>query len=543
MNKIIELFKAQDKRLIICASITSIILAIFEVVGHSINTYYDLREIIGSYGECLLSIGKIILYATLIYLLIILVTNLIQRIKHKEIKEYALLTANTKSFFWVWGIIFLLWFPYFLQYYPGILSPDSIRQIQQVLGEMNYTTHHPIIHTLIIKIFIDIGNVLNNLILGISLYSIFQMLVMSAIFAFVVYYISKKKMPNIIRLLVLLSFAIYPIHAMYSITMWKDILFGGAIVLYTIWIYEYTQNREFVENKKNIISFIILTVMIIMLRKNGMIVTIFVAPFLIFLRKDKIKKVALMILASYVLYIMIHTSLVNIYNADKGEIREALAIPIQQLARVVTKEENNLRQEEISQIKKFIQSDQIAELYNPVLADPIKDCFNSSVFNQNKIEFIGMWTKLFFKYPLDYIEAFLCNSYGYWYPEAKNWVVATEVVSKATLGVEPIINTKTIPNIVSFSITKRKIPILFSIGSNVWIMLISFMLCFYKKKYNVLLAFIPSMALVLTSMASPVFCEFRYVYGVFTSMPFLLAITYIEIKNNETKKINSEIKK
>ena len=531
MKKILKLFKTQDKRLKICALITALMLAIFNVVGHSINNYYDLREIIGSFGLGILAIGKVLLYSSIIYFLIIIVMNLIQNSKPQKPKEYKFLTANAKSFLLSWGIIFILWLPYFLQYYPGLISDDSIRQMQQIMGDMNYTEHHPLIHTLIIKIFIDIGNLFNNIVLGISLYSIFQMLAMSAIFAFVVYYLSKKKVPNIIRILVVLSFAIYPVHAMYSITMWKDILFGGMILLYTIWIYEYTQNKEFIEDRKNIISFIAMTIMIIMLRKNGIIVTLFVVPFLMILRKDKIKKVTLMILSSYVLYVIINTTLVNIYNADKGEIREALSIPMQQLARVVKFEGDNLKQEDIEQIKKFIQSDKIAELYNPVLSDPIKDCFNSEVFNQNKIEFIGMWFKYFLKYPLDYVESFLCGSYGYWYPEAKNWVVAIEGNGKSRVGVEPILNTKIIPNIEKITIEQRKIPILFSIGSNVWMLIIAFMLCFYKRKYKVLVAFIPSLAIILTSMASPVFCEFRYVYGVFTSIPFLLSITYLAIKN------------
>lgn len=526
MKKIQELFKAKDAKLHKYTIILSLILSIFLVLGHSLNTYYDLREIYGSIGNAIISILKIGIFATIIYFAIILITNLLQKTNSKPNKEYKFLTTNKKSFFLAWGIIFVAWIPYFMQYFPGILSPDSIREIMQVVGQMNYTTHHPIIHTLIIKLFIDIGSIFGDIPVGIMLYSIAQMLTMSAIFAFAVYYMSKIKMPNGFRIFSLASFAIYPIHAIYAVTMWKDILFGGIILLLTIWIYEFITNPQFIETKKSIIFFIIMSIMLIMLRKNGIFVILFTIPCLLLLRKDKIKRILLLTLATFILYFVLHTSLVTIFNAEKGEIREALAVPIQQMARVVKYED--ISDEQLAQIKKFIQSDEIATLYNPILADPIKDCVNSEMVNQNMLEFITLWITIFFQHPLQCIEAFLCNSYGYWYPEIDYWIIAGWGSVQQLFGVQPIIQSSIISNIVDFCIEQNKLPILFSIGGNCWIMLIALMLCLYKKSYKLVTAFIPVIVVILTSMASPVFGEFRYVYGLFTTLLFLLAITYKE---------------
>ena len=529
MNKVINLFKAKNKRLLICVGIISVILATCQVVGHSIDTYLNLNGILGSISLWGLAMIRIIIYSIAIYFAVILVVNLIEKIKPKENKEYRYLTDNKESFMLAWTIILVMWFPYFIQYYPGLLSPDPVKQLLQITGEMNYTTNNPLLHTLIIKFFYNIGEICGSQELGIALYSITQMLVMSAIFAFIVYYMSKKKIPNTIRILTLISFAIYPVHAIYSVTMWKDVLFGGVIALYTIWIYEFTQNKLFIEKKKNVILFIILTIMIIMLTKNGIFVVLFLSPFLIIQRKDSIKKVLLMILSSVVLYFVIHASLVNIYNAESGEIKEALSIPMQQLARIVTVHENELNEQELAQIKKFIQTNRIAELYDPTISDPIKANFSNEAFMGNKLEFLSMWMKFLIKYPLDYIESFLCGNYGYWYPDAQNWAVTRS----SDLGFKPILDTKIVPYIDSL-IDRRDIPIitnLFSIGTNVWIMLIAFALCIYKKEYKLLIIFIPVITIVLTSMASPVFCEFRYVYGLFTTIPLLLAITYQKIKN------------
>ena len=55
------------------------------------------------------------------------------------------------------GIIFISWIPYFIIYYPGIISPDSYSQIQQVFGDLALNDHHPILHTAIIGFFVRIG--------------------------------------------------------------------------------------------------------------------------------------------------------------------------------------------------------------------------------------------------------------------------------------------------------------------------------------------------------------------------------------------------
>ena len=47
--------------------------------------------------------------------------------------------------------------PYFLAYFPGILSNDSVWQMDQILGIRPLSNHHPFTHTMIIKLFYSIG--------------------------------------------------------------------------------------------------------------------------------------------------------------------------------------------------------------------------------------------------------------------------------------------------------------------------------------------------------------------------------------------------
>ena len=115
-------------------------------------------------------------------------------------------TCNKRSFLLTWAIIFIAWIPYFLNYYPGVISPDSISQICQGLGIYNMTSHHPIFHTFLISIAMNIGKIIGNYNVGVAIYSLTQMVVVSGIFAFAIYYMAKRNIDIRYRFLTLLFY-------------------------------------------------------------------------------------------------------------------------------------------------------------------------------------------------------------------------------------------------------------------------------------------------------------------------------------------------
>ena len=76
--------------------------------------------------------------------------------------------------------------------------------------------------------------------------------------------------------------------------------------------------------------------------------------------------------------------------------------------------------------------------------------------------------------------------------------------------------------------------VLFSIGFNFWMILIITMYCIYKKQYRYMLTLVPIIILWLTNLASPVWCEYRYIYGMFTTMPIFLFVVS-SLLNSEPK--------
>lgn len=113
------------------------------------------------------------------------------------------------------------------------MTPDSILQAGQAIA-YGLNSHHPMFHTLIIKLALNIGNIIKDYNMGVAIYSIMQMLIMSSIFAYAITYIDSRQTSKVFSILSLVYFAIYPVFGVYSITMWKDILFGGVVLIYAI---------------------------------------------------------------------------------------------------------------------------------------------------------------------------------------------------------------------------------------------------------------------------------------------------------------------
>lgn len=78
-------------------------------------------------------------------------------------------------------VCLLCWLPYFLYEYPGIMSPDSINQFEQVVSMKPWSNHHPVAHTLCLDFFYHIGrSFTTDINAAISCYTIAQMLLFMA---------------------------------------------------------------------------------------------------------------------------------------------------------------------------------------------------------------------------------------------------------------------------------------------------------------------------------------------------------------------------
>lgn len=125
-------------------------------------------------------------------------------------------------------IVFLLWATYTIGFWPGFMSYDSLRQLEQALGRVEYYDWHPPLMAWLWSVGIMITNKVGSMLafqtalLWVALY----------LFAFLVYKITHKKRLSMLPILV----GILPITAGISGVIWKDVHMSFALLLGTILI-------------------------------------------------------------------------------------------------------------------------------------------------------------------------------------------------------------------------------------------------------------------------------------------------------------------
>lgn len=425
------------------------------------------------------------------------------------------------------GICFVCYLPYFLFLYPGILTPDSINQLEQAMGVVPYSNHHPWIHTLLIQLWVKIGYALfNNMSVAVSVYTFFQMIVMCAALGFCVktiYDLSKKVW---ITLLALALFALTAYNGVYSVTMWKDVLFGVVIVSL---ICSMIQMRLSGGLKIYYVLFTLCCVLMSLLRSNGWYAFLVCVPiFVYFYRKEK-KVMWPLIGASLVVALLVKGPVMSAFDVSSPDMVESLAIPVQMVARVLVMD-RAIDEDDMALIEDVVDLTYIHELYVDDYADNIKELVRAGhpeVIENNKGKYLGLFVKLGVKYPLDYIDAYRAQTRGYWDPEGGYEVATNEGVVSNRWDIHhiPIIRGPIPLKIKEIAIKLGSmIPVyglLWCIGSIIWITVILFAkTIIYKEKSWIL--FIPGLLLHLTVLiATPVAYDFRYIYFEALSLPLL----------------------
>ena len=122
-------------------------------------------------------------------------------------------------------IIFLipcLIFLYYLHVYaPGILTYDSFNQLHQIAGN-NYNNWQPFFHTFIEMLCIKIYPSPMTI-------CILQILTFSTVWMIICKYF-RNQMQFKLQVILTLLICLIPLNAIYSITLWKDILFSYAML-------------------------------------------------------------------------------------------------------------------------------------------------------------------------------------------------------------------------------------------------------------------------------------------------------------------------
>ena len=268
-------------------------------------------------------------------------------------------TKNRPLFFVIIMMLLLTaWLPWFAYLLPGITTIDSNDHISQAVGIADMYDHHPVLHTYWFRLlYITCKNTQTAL----TLYSVIQMLLSAAVFASCIVCIHLWFGRNLITAASLIWFSIYPIFPVYGMTMWKDIPFALLILLIVLNLCKLVQADE-TEQKSLLIQNTVMFLILSLLRHNG--VYIFLPTFLILLLiyKQHRKTYLTAGILSITVYVLFQTAGLSLLNVQKGRISEGMSIPLQQIARVVTKHNDELDTDQKNTIYEYFSGQDPASL-------------------------------------------------------------------------------------------------------------------------------------------------------------------------------------
>lgn len=541
-----KIFNKELKKEIIFFSLLFSFILVFGNIAYTLQ--YDNQI---SVFRTFLTKDKLLELLGLFNFIFILLTNLFPKLYNYSIKKNENKIKSSKIVFIICLTTMLLaWLPYLLSFFPGVLTPDSISELGTVINNFtNLSNHHPIIHTIFIAIPYNIGfKITESVSFGVALATITQMITLASIFSYFITFLYKRKINDYVLLIILLIYSLVPMHGYYSITMWKDVIFAGCILLLTIETIKIIEKD--INNKislKNLVNFILISILTIFFRNNAIYMYILFAIFTILVFRNHFKQFITAFLIVFSIFIIVNGPIFNYFNVTKSSSSEYIAIPLQQISRMAFKNVA-FTEEESDLLNKLIPIEIMREKYNPKLSDDIKfnKNYNRKVFDLNKFDYFKLWLQLVIKHPTVAVESYAISTLGYWYPGVEYWSVS-KVITENDFSLE--MSPKISPEISQFitELEYRDVPIIsieWSIGLCFWIILVFGMISFKKYKLKGIYPFIPVLGIWITMMiASPVYAEFRYVYCAYTTLPLLVLIPYLNIKETTKKyKNNNRIK-
>lgn len=307
-----------------------------------------------------------------------------------------------------------------LAFYPGLVSYDGNSQWQQVQSGI-ITNGHPFFSTYFMLLLSKIWN-------NITIVVIYQMVLVSITWGYLCKIIKlENKKQTILMYVVTIIVMLLPLTCLFSITVWKDIIYTSYLFFCAILLYEWADNNYELSIKKYCLLGLMLA-MVFNYRHNGIIVAIISLVIFYFLCirkyiKREIKKinfkkcfcvvgafVIIIVLIAIPKKIILEDSSQKMKNMSKDEISySAVDSYMMWMMGAHIKEHNIKDKKDKSFLNNIIPLEEWKTAYNPYLINStgLTPNLNKKFLVEHSSKFEKMFIKYSFKHPLTLIKHYL----------------------------------------------------------------------------------------------------------------------------------------
>lgn len=443
------------------------------------------------------------------------------------------------------AVIALCWLPYLIIYFPGTLTWDGARSMNQFITDAPLENHHPVLMNLLYAGLMTLGRTLYSDNLGLLLIVLLQYAACVAAFSLSVRQLVSMKAPRWLVIASLAFFALYPGWGLFAQTAIKDTLFFAVFCLFALSLLRLMASARPTPSAWAWAAAAGLA--LCFTRNNGVYI---VLPSLLALaalfglgrafprragrrRARTALGVAVACAAAYLLAMNMAWPALGV---NTKENKEMLSVPFQQTARVLLEHPGDVTDAERDAIAAVLPYDELADLYLPDLADPVKESLKDESGNlegEARDAYFRAWLSMGLRHPATYLRATLANTYAYFYP----WAIVGPDVDRPLWYVwmqgEPINKTFKVHNltpdelrrpVTKFFDAQLSIPVLSAIYSPalyVWAFLILVAYAAHRGNRRALVLAVPLAMLLLTVLAGPLNGQLRYALPIACALPLL----------------------
>lgn len=483
-------------------------------------------------------------------------------------------------------VLALCWLPVLIGYAPALFMWDTNTQILQWFGLPNHisssvdlldssvllTQHHPPLHTALVGLCVQAGiSLAGSENLGIFIYAVLQWAVdiLAISWAFRIAQIVGA--PRTPRFVALGFIALVPAYSNYSVLVTKDVLFASALLLFAIeLVYLVFCAASFdgrIAFSRRHAVLLVAGALGTALLRSGMVVAVaggaLAATLLLWrmqrrLAREGLRPVSARSLLRIPLIALAFVIAVNLLLArvvypalaiTPSSKREALSIPMQQVARFVRDRPDAVQPEDLRAIDRVLDAPSLARLYDPSKSDPVKATYKEQTSSDDLSAFWQTWARLFARDPGCFISATAANYYGYFYPaHAMSWSYTSYFSSLVMANTETNLIYSDIASYFSFHqldhpfvraldglcsgyrLLFQRLPFLtltMQAALYDWALVLLTAYAVRRRRSHAAVFLVPAWIVLLIALVGP--CNattyFRYAYPVALLVPFLALIT------------------
>jgi len=300
------------------------------------------------------------------------------------------------------GALLLAWLPYWLSYFPGIMSPDSLSEWSQALS-MHLSDYSPAVYTL----FMHFAGVVLG---GPASVSLLQVGLSAALIAALLAYLSSQGAP---RWLIAASIAYYialPIFGTFTVTLWHDIPYSLLVLWVTHAMYQaYVSRGAWLASRAHCWALAAALVLIPLFAHNGLSVVagVLVGSWIV-LRpwRRRVAAIAAGVITGFLCVQVVVYPALGVQSYSKAFASEAMLHQLS--AAIVQHGTSGLTSAEKTYLQEIMPFKDWVRKYNPytpqfLVSPRYNPAYNQAPINRHYGEFLSVWAQVALKYPWSYV--------------------------------------------------------------------------------------------------------------------------------------------